>query len=254
MRLALSSLLLAAGLATAAHAQEPAAQPAPAQPAPAQPAPAQPAPAQPATAQPAPAAPAPASTTPPTTEAAPPAATPAAPPAEAPPPAPTLPTLPTSGNGAETISVLEKVCVPAVKGGQKLEDLAKANGFKLNRRDQTWAKQLGAENKAYQVILFPMGSNKGVCNAELRYAMGQDAEISKALNVWAFVHQPPLEPTANYTQPQDPDGLKRVRRSWEYLTATDSIGLNFSTVRRPDDSPLNAKFDTATLQYQERKF
>jgi hypothetical protein len=251
MRLALSSLLLAAGLATAAHAQEPAAQPAPAQPAPAQPAPAQPAPAQPATAQPAPAAPAPATTTPPTTEAAPPAATPAAPPAEAPPPAPTLPT---SGNGAETISVLEKVCVPAVKGGQKLEDLAKANGFKLNRRDQTWAKQLGAENKAYQVILFPMGSNKGVCNAELRYAMGQDAEISKALNVWAFVHQPPLEPTANYTQPQDPDGLKRVRRSWEYLTATDSIGLNFSTVRRPDDSPLNAKFDTATLQYQERKF
>ena len=51
-----------------------------------------------------------------------------------------------------------------------------------------------------------------------------------------FVHQPPLDPTANYTQPQDPDGLKRVRRSWEYLTANNSIGLNFSTVRKTDDS------------------
>jgi hypothetical protein len=68
------------------------------------------------------------------------------------------------------------------------------------------------------------------------------------------VHQPPLDPTANYTQAQDPDGLKRVRRSWEYVSATDSIGLNFSTVRKPDDTPLNAKYDTATMQYQERKF
>jgi len=246
MRLALSSLLLVAGLATVAHAQEPAAQPAPTQPAPAQPAPTTEAP--PVT--PAPATQAPATPAPPAAEAAPPAATPAAPTAETPPPAPTLPT---SGPGADTLSVLEKICVPAVKG-QKLEDLAKANGFKMNRRDQTWAKQLGVENKAYQVIIFPMGSNKGVCNAELRYGMGQDAEIAKALNVWAFVHQPPLEPTANYTQPQDPDGLKRVRRSWEHLTATDSIGLNFSTVRKPDDSPLNAKYDTGTMQYQERKF
>ena len=239
MRFALSSLILAAGLATAVHAQEPAAQPAPAQPAPAQPAPAQP-------------APAPATPAPPATEAAPPAAAPAAPAptAEAPPPAPTLPT---SGSGYEAIQVLEKVCVPAVRG-QKIEDLAKANGFKLNRRDQTWARQLGTENKAYQVILFPMGSNKGVCNAELRYAVGQDAEVAKALNVWAFVHQPPLDPTANYTQPQDPDGLKRVRRSWEYLTATDSIGLNFSTVRKPDDTPVNPRYDMATMQYQERKF
>ena len=244
MRLALSSLILAAGLATAVHAQEPAAQPAPAQPA--TPAPTQPTPAQPAPATPAPAAPAPGAPAQPA-----PAPAPAAPPAEAPPPAPTLPT---SGSGYEALQVLEKVCVPAVHSGQKLDDLAKSAGFKQNRRDLTWVKQLGADNKAYQVVLFPMGSNKGVCNVEFHYAMGQDVDVAKALNVWAFVHQPPLEPTANYTQPQDPDGLKRVRRSWEYLTATDSIGLNFSTVRKPDDTSVNAKYDMATMQYQERKF
>jgi hypothetical protein len=143
--------------------------------------------------------------------------------------------------------------VPAVNG-QKLPDLAKAAGFKESRRDQTWTKRLGTENRNYQVIIFPMGSNTTVCNTELHYALGQDDDIAKALNVWAFVHQPPLEPTANYTQPVDPDGLKRVRRSWEYLTATDSIGLNFSTVRKPDNSQVNSKYDMGTMQYQKRKF
>lgn len=218
MRIAFSSLILAAGLATAAQAQDPAAQPAAPAPAPAT-----------ETAQPAPAAPAPA--------------------AEAPPP----PTLPTSGYGYEAIQVIENVCVPAVRG-QGVDAVAKANGFKLNRRDQTWAKQLGAENKIYQVVVAPSGSNKSVCNVELRYPTGADADVAKALNVWAFVHQPPLDPTANYTQPQDPDGLKRVRRSWEYLTDKQSIGLNFSTVRKPDDSQVNAKYDMGTLQYQERTF
>jgi hypothetical protein len=225
MRIALSSLFLAAGLATAAQAQDPAPQPAPA-----------PAPAAEA-AQPAPGATAPVIPVEPAlgSEAAPP------------------PTLPTSGYGYEAIQIVEKVCVPAVRG-QKLDDIAKANGFKMNRRDQTWAKPFGAENKIYQVILYPQGSNKGVCMADLRFPIGQDADIAKALNVWSFVRQPPLEPTANYTQPQDPDGLKRVRRSWEHLTTNQSIGLNFSTVRKPDDSPLNAKYDTATMQYQERTF
>jgi len=223
MRIALSSLILAAGLATAAQAQDPAAQPATPAPAPAPAAdPAQPAPAAPAAEAPAPAP-------------------------EAPPP------LPTSGYGYEAIQVIEKVCVPAVRG-QGVDAVAKANGFKLNRRDQTWGKQLGAENKIYQVVVAPSGSNKSVCNVELRYPTGADVDVAKALNVWAFVHQPPLDPTANYTQPQDPDGLKRVRRSWEYLTDKQSIGLNFSTVRKPDDSQVNAKYDMGTLQYQERTF
>lgn len=230
MRLALSSLILAAGLATAAYAQDPAAQPAAPAATPVPPPAQQAAPETPAAASPVPAQAAPA---------------PAAP-VEAPPP------LPTTGPGAEAIAVLEKICMPLVSG-QPLDALAKANGFKLNRRDQTWSKPLG-DDKAHRVILFPPGSNKGVCMTEMRYPMGSDADVAKALNVWAFVHQPPLDPTANYTQPQDPDGLKRVRRSWEYLTANESIGLNFSTVRKPDDTPLNPKYDTATMQYQVRKF
>ena len=216
MRTALSVIIFAAGLATAAQAQDPAAQPA-----------------APAT----PAAPAPA------------AAAAPAPAAEAPP----APTLPTSGYCFEAIQVIEQVCVPAVRG-QGVDAVAKAQGYKLNRRDQTWTKAYGTENKVYQIVVSPSGSNKTVCNVELRYPTGADADVAKALNVWAFVHQPPLDPTANYTQPQDPDGLKRVRRSWEYLATNQSIGLNFSTVRKPDDTQVNAKYDMGTLQYQERTF
>jgi hypothetical protein len=224
MRLAISSLVLAAGLATAAQAQDPAAQPAaqPATPAPAAEQPAAPA-----------AAPAPAAEAP--------AAAPQAPPA-----------LPTSGDGAALLSVLDNVCKPAVRG-QKLDDLAKANGFKQNRRDLTWAKPLGGA-KAYQIVLYPQGSNKDSCFGEVRFAHGQDAPLTQALNIWSFVQQPPLDPTANYTQPQDPDGLKRVRRSWEHVASNQSIGVNISVVRKPDDTPVNRGYDLATFQYQERKF
>jgi hypothetical protein len=203
MRLAISSLVLAAGLATAAQAQD-AAQPAPA-------------------ADAAPAA----------------AAQPA-------------PTLPTTGDGAALISVIENVCKPAVRGGN-LDDIAKAQGFKLNKREQFWAKPLGGA-KAYQIVVYPQGSNKDVCFGEVRFAPGQDAPLTEALNVYAFVQNPPLEPTANYTQPVDPDGLKRVRRSWEHVTSNSSTGLNISTVRNPDDTPVNKAYDLATFQYQERKF
>lgn len=209
MRFALSSLILAAGLAGAAYAQDPAA----------------------------PAAPAP-----PAAPAVEPAPVPAA---EAP------PTLPTTGDAAEAISALEKVCVPAVRG-QKMEVVAKAAGFKLNKREETWSKQLGATNKEYRVIIYPQYSNKTVCTFELRYAPGQDVEMAKAFNIWSFIHEPPLDPTANYTQPQDPDGKKRVRRSWEYLAQNQSIGLNFSTVRNPDDSQISPKYDMGTMSYQER--
>lgn len=244
MRLAISSLILAAGLATSAQAQEPGASPTwptpQASPAPAAPALAAPAP----EVAPAPAAPAPAA---PATEAA-----PAPAPAPAAEPAPPPPALPTSGDGATVLSVLEKVCVPLVRGGS-LETLAKPLGMRLNRREGAWAMPLGT-NRAHQVIVYPTGSNRDVCRVEIRHAVGQDAPITSALNIWSFVHQPPLDPTANYTQPQDPDGLKRVRRSWESLSANSSIGLNISTVTNPDGSPVNKAYGLATMQYQERKF
>src|SRR5690348_1658190 len=127
MRTALASLVLITGLTTAAQAQaqaQPQAQTPPASAAPAQAAPVQAAPAQ--AAPPAPAAAAPAE----------------------PPPA-----LPTSGDGAQILQALEKICIPAVRG-QGLDAAAKAAGLKNNRRDGTWTMPLSS-GRDYAIIFQP---------------------------------------------------------------------------------------------------
>lgn len=250
MRSVFASLVLTAAVATAAQAQAPTApvtQPAPA--APTQPAPAPPTP--PASETPAapapaaPAAPAPGEPTP----AAPPAATPEGAPAPAP-AAEAPPSLPTTGDGAVLLNVIEKVCVPLVRGG-KLEALAKANGFKLNRRDGNWVMPLGGD-KLYTVTLFPTGVNKDVCRGEVHYAIGGEKPIVEALNIWSFLHKPELVLQANYVS-VNADGVKRVQKSWEHLESTSSTAVNFTTETKPDDSPLNPKFATGEIFYQERK-
>jgi len=246
MRTALASLILAAGLVTAANAQEPA-QPAPA----AQPATPAAQPAPPPATTPAPTTTAPTTAAPTTAPA--PSATPApAPTAEATPaPAAEPPTLPTTGDGAVLISVIEKLCVPLVRGGN-FDDLGKAMGMKKNRRDNSYAMALGGD-KAYTVTIYSPGANKDVCRGDIHYAVNQTDPIVKALNVWSFLHQPELILQANYVKVYD-DGVKRVQRSWEHLEANSSQAVNFTTLTKPDDSSLNAKFSTAEFYYQERKF
>lgn len=227
---ALASLILAASLVSAAQAQAPA--PAPAA-------------APPATAPAAPSAAPPATTAAPAAE--PPATTPA-PAAEAP---AEVPTLPTTGDGAVLISVIDKVCAPVVRGGD-LDEVAKGVGMKKDRRSGAWSLPLGGD-KAYTVTVFPLGSNRDVCRGEIHYAINQTDPIVKALNVWSFLHQPEFILQANYVKVYD-DGVKRVQRSWEHLEPNASQAVNFTTLTRPDDGALNGKYSTAEFYYQERKF
>lgn len=233
MRTAIAaSLILTVGLGSVAQAQVPSTPPVAA-------APTAPAPMAPTSG-------APATTAAP--DAAPAAAAPAATPAPDATPAP--PVLPTTGDGAVLISLVEKVCVPMVRGS-KLDVVAKAAGLKPNRRDGTWSMPLNADNKLYTVTIFASGANKDVCRGEVHYALGQDAPIVSAFNIWSFLHQPELVLQANYVA-TDGDGVKRVRKSWEHLESNSSTAINFSTLTKPDDSPINARFATAEFFYQER--
>ena len=216
MRTVIATLVLTAGLTAAAQAQTPPAS---------------------TTASPAPAAPAPAAPA----AAAPPAAAPAEPP----------PSLPTSGDGAQVLQALEKVCIPAVRG-QGLDAAAKAAGLRSNKREGTWIMPLSS-GRDYAIVFQPQFSQTNVCQAEVHYAVGQDRPIVSALNVWAFMQEPKLVLQANYVN-VGADGVRRVRKSWEHVAANGaSQAVNFSIERKPDDTPLNARFDTAMLFYQERK-
>jgi len=257
MRTASVRLILAAGaavgLATAAWAQAPAvpgATPTPSTPTPAAAPPSGPASTTSSAplSQSSPVAPA----TPATPAgAAPQGVTPTAPEAT-PNPADAPPTLPTAGDGAVIINVLEKVCVPMVRGGN-LDQLApQLPGMRKNRRDGTWSMPLGG-SRDYQLTILAQGVNKDVCQAEVHFAVGQDAPIVKAINIWSFLHKPELILQANYVAVEG-DGVKRVRKSWEHLESNSSTAVNFTTWRKPDDSPLNRGYDTGILYYQERKF
>lgn len=228
---AIASLIAVAGLASAAAAQttaDPAAQAAPAAPATA------PAPA----VAPAPAAPAP---------AAPPADAPAA---EAPKPEPTLPT---DGDGAIVTTVLSKVCMPMVKGGD-YASLAAAAGMKKGKKDGNvvYTLPLTGGSKDYMVLVENPGSNKQVCSLKLQYAVDGEKPIIRSLNIWAYLHDPYMPAQRNdYVPATD---VKRITNSWEYFTDHESQGLVFVQLKKPDGSPLNAKFDQATLLYSERTF
>jgi len=148
------------------------------------------------------------------------------------------------------ISALERICVPAVRG-QGLDAVAKAAGLRLNRRDGTWTMPLGGD-KTYVMIFQPQFSQKDVCQAEVRYALGQDKPIVSAINVWSYLHKPELILQANYIA-VDPDGVKRTRKSWEHLESNGaSTAVNFSIWKKPDDTSLNNRYDTGMLFYQER--
>jgi hypothetical protein len=225
MRHAIASLIVLAGLSTTAVAQE-AAAPAPAP--------------APEAAAPAAAPAAPEATTPP---AAAPEAAPAAP-AEPP------PTVPTTGDGAAVISLIEKICVPLVRGGS-LDQLAAAQGMKKNRRDGSYSMVLGA--KPYDIVVASPGSNKDVCTLTVHYAIGQERPIVTGLNIWSFLHQPELKMQRNDFA-VGPDGVKRVTLSWEHFTDHESTGLVMVQLKKPDGSSLNPKFDEASVLYSERKF
>lgn len=245
MRNAYVSLILAAGLATAGGATASWAQtPATTAQIPSTPTPAAAPPSGPAPTT----SPAPLSQPSPVAPAAPATPAAAAPPAAAEP----APEVPTTGDGAVIVSVLEKVCVPMVRGGN-LDQLApQLPGMKKNRRDMSWSMPLGGDRN-YNLTIFPQGVNKDVCLAEVHFGVGQDAAITKAVNIWSFLHKPELILQANYVA-VDADGVKRVRKSWEHLESNSSTAVNFTTWRKPDDSPLNRSYDTGQLYYQERKF
>ena len=241
MRIVAATLILAGAMASAVYAQAPASAPAPATPAPAAPATAAPTTA-PATATPVTPSPAP--------DAATPAAAPSPPPAEE-----AAPTVPTTGAGAVVLSVVEKICVPLVRGAG-FDELAKQNsalGLKKNRRDGTWVMPLDPADKSTSIILFAPGSNKDVCRAEVHYSLNQDKPIVSAVNIWSFLHQPELILQANYVS-VNADGVKRVQKSWEHLDAASSTAVNFTTATKPDDTSLNAKYSIGEIFYQERKF
>ena len=225
MRLALASLIALGAVSTAAVAQEqtapaPAAAPAAA---PAQtPAPA-PAPADPAAA---PVVPAPAAT------AAPAYVEPVRPPPS------------TDPMALQVLGVLDKICKPAVVGGD-FQALVKAAGLK--KKKEQWVMDLG---KPYLIALDNPGSNKNVCTLTIQYAQGdeQAQALATALHDWATWENSPQLRLIRNDQIAGSD-FRRFTVSWDDAWANGAAGLVYMRLKKPDGSSVGKNFEQAQILY-----
>lgn len=225
MRLALASLIALGAVSTAAVAQEqtapaPAAAPAAA---PAQtPAPA-PAPADPAAA---PVVPAPAAT------AAPAYVEPVRPPPS------------TDPMALQVLGVLDKICKPAVVGGD-FQALVKAAGLK--KKKEQWVMDLG---KPYLIALDNPGSNKNVCTLTIQYAQGdeQAQALATALHDWATWENSPQLRLIRNDQIAGSD-FRRFTVSWDDAWANGAAGLVYMRLKKPDGSSVGKNYEQAQILY-----
>jgi hypothetical protein len=232
MRLALASLL-ALGAVSTAVAQEQTAPTAPTAPAAAAPAPAA-----------APAAQTPAT---PATPADPLTATPsvAAPTAGQAPEyvAPTRGPPTTDPVSLQLLGVLDKVCKPAVVGGD-FPALAKAAGMK--KKKEQWVMDIG---KPYLIAIDNPGSNKNVCTVTIQYAQGdaQAQALANALHDWAtWENQPQLRLIRNDLTVSD---VKRLTVSWDDAWADGHAGLVYMRLKKLDDSSIGKNYEQAQVLY-----
>lgn len=90
---------------------------------------------------------------------------------------------------AATVSILQKVCLPLLQGGD-LKKIGPAAG--LQDRDGQWV--LPIENRTRIELDPPDIANPHVCMATITYRPGANAVISAAVNAWTKSQTPPLQP------------------------------------------------------------
>ena len=198
-----------------------------------------------------------AQTAPPAAPAQTPATAPAAAPAVVPTPA-TAPApepekvyaVPTTGEVGQIIDVINRICVPLVRGGDISKLATKSLGFKYNRREGTYTQTL--QTKPYTLTVFSPGSNKDVCRIALNYTLNGEKPIIVGLNIFSLLHQPELLQQRNDFVPAT--DYKRITNSWEHFTDRESIGLVFLQLKKPDGSSVSDKWDMGEVLYSERKF
>lgn len=230
MRLALASLIALGAVSTAAIAQEQTA--------------------------PAPAAPAPAPAAAPADQAVPlvpaPPAAPADPTAPAAPAAPPAETYvePTRGpkttdpTALQVLGVLDKVCKPAVVGG---DFPALVKGAGLKKKKEQFVLDLG---KPYSIAIDNPGSNKNVCTLTIQYAQGdaQAQALADALHDWATWENSPQLRLIRNDQIVGSD-FRRFTVSWDDAWANGHAGLVFIRLKKLDGASVGKNFEQAQILY-----
>jgi hypothetical protein len=150
---------------------------------------------------------------------------------------------PTSGIGPYVTGLLEKACMPMIKG-QDPKVVAKAAGLKRSGDD--WALQLPGVQKI--VLSGPTAANPTVCSMSVNYDLGQTNALVDTLTAWAAAQTPPLPPrSVAYTGAPGMTGW-----SWSLDDGTIQEGLVFNAQRLSDGKPAGKNYDVGTVLFSRR--
>jgi hypothetical protein len=154
----------------------------------------------------------------------------------APPAGPSAP----SGQAASVISLVEKACIPLVKG-QDPKAVAAANGLKRSH------DQLVLQLQGVQRILIdpPTQANPTVCTLTINHDVDQAQPIVDALSAWASSQTPRLTPLG--VAFENSPGVKGW--SWSADEGQLHEGLVLSVQKTPDGKPVGRGYDVSTLLF-----
>ncbi|SFJ43133.1 hypothetical protein [Caulobacter sp. UNC279MFTsu5.1] len=143
----------------------------------------------------------------------------------------------------QLLGVLDKVCKPAVVGGD-FPTLAKAAGMK--KKKEQWVMDIG---KPYLIAIDNPGSNKNVCTVTIQYAQGdaQAQALANALHDWAtWENKPQLRLIRNDLTVSD---VKRLTVSWDDAWADGHAGLVYMRLKKLDDTSIGKNYEQAQILY-----
>ena len=152
----------------------------------------------------------------------------------------TAPSAPGSGASAYVATIVEKACIPLIKG-QDAKAVAAATGMK-RKGDGLLLTLPGVERIALDP---PTEANPTVCTLTVNYEMDQAKSLADALSSWAAAQTPTLAPLSTGYQPRP--GVT----SWSWTADTSSMheGLVLNTEKTPDGKPLGHGYDVATVLF-----
>jgi hypothetical protein len=144
----------------------------------------------------------------------------------------------------QLLNVLDKVCKPAVVGGD-FTQLVKAAGLK--KKKEQWFLDLG---KPYQLYLDNPGSNKNVCTITIEYAQGdvQAQALATALHDWATWENSPQLRLIRNDQTVGSD-FRRFTVSWDDNWAAGHAGLVYMRLKKLDETSVGKNFERAQILY-----
>jgi hypothetical protein len=150
----------------------------------------------------------------------------------------------TDPTALQLLSVLDRICKPAVVGGD-FDALAKAAGLKQKKK--MWTLDLG---KPYSIVLDNPGSNKNVCTLTLQYAQGdaQAQALATALHDWASWENSPQLRLIRNDQTVASD-YRRFTVSWDDAWANGHAGLVYMRLKKLDETSVGKNYEQAQVLY-----